>query len=246
MPNTKARLKPPIDFLVRTEPLYNAWLPLVSSSLSNVISQIGVFVLVRIESRYGFPRKKERREREKIDDDERCVISTYTNINAQSFRRRRQRRSHRRGSGRDGAFRAVRFIREYRNLESLWWEEKRDEICDWERRVCIQISKSFHFWLKERLLVLSSAMKVQRERKKVCSSERRKHTLRRSLSLSLCVCVLLPRSSLCVVSARSFSLFSLNLITKERMERKMKRERRSAILPFVLKPYTLNSFFLQM
>jgi hypothetical protein len=67
----------------------------------------------------GFPRKKERREREKIDDDERCVISTYTNINAQSFRRRRQRRSHRRGSGRDGAFRAVRFIREYRNLESL-------------------------------------------------------------------------------------------------------------------------------
>jgi len=80
---------------------------------------IGVFVLVRIESRYGFPRKKERREREKIDDDERCVISTYTNINAQSFRRRRQRRSHRRGSGRDGAFRAVRFIREYRNLESL-------------------------------------------------------------------------------------------------------------------------------
>ena len=80
---------------------------------------IGFFVLVRIESRYGFPRKKERREREKIDDDERCVISTYTNINAQSFRRRRQRRSHRRGSGRDGAFRAVRFIREYRNLESL-------------------------------------------------------------------------------------------------------------------------------
>jgi hypothetical protein len=120
LPNTKARLKPPIDFLVRTEPLYNAWLPLVSSSLSNVISQIGVFVLVRIESRYGFPRKKERREREKIDDDERCVISTYTNINAQSFRRRRQRRSHRRGSGgRDGASRAVRFIREYRNLESL-------------------------------------------------------------------------------------------------------------------------------
>ena len=131
-------------------------------------------------------REKKRDEREKIDD-ERCFISIYTNINVQSFRRRRQRRSHRRSSGRDGAFRAVRFIREYRNLESLWWEEKRDEICDWERRVCIQISKSFHFWLKERLLVLSSAMKVQRERKKVCSSERRKHTLRRSLSLSLCV-----------------------------------------------------------
>ena len=183
---------------------------------------IGVFVLVRIESRrYGFPRKKERREREKIDDDERCVISTYTNINAQSFRRRRQRRSHRRGSGRDGAFRAVRFIREYRNLESLWWEEKRDEICDWERRVCIQISKSFHFWLKERLLVLSSAMKVQRERKKVCSSER-KHTLRRSLSLRVCSSSAL--FSLCF-RAGSFSLFSLNLIWRERKERKMKRKK---------------------
>lgn len=57
-----------------------------------------------------------------------------------------------------------------------------------------------------------------------------------TLSLSLSVCVLLPRSSLCVVSARSFSLFSLNLITKERMERKMKRERRSAILPLCLNP----------
>ena len=75
----------------------------------------------------------------------------------------------------------------------------------------------------------------KREKKKVCSSERRKHTLRRSLSLSL-VCVLLPRSSLCVVSARSFSLFSLNLIIKERTERKMKRERRSAILPLCLNP----------
>jgi hypothetical protein len=76
--------------------------------------------------------------------------------------------------------------------------------------------------------------------------EEKTHFTTLSLSLSVCVCVLLPRSSLCVVSARSFSLFSLNLITKERMERKMKRERRSAILPFVLKPYTLNSFFLQM
>ena len=116
MPNTKARLKPPIDFLVRTEPLYNAWLPLVSSSLSNVISQIGVFVLVRVESLWFSEKKRETRE--KIDD-ERCFISIYTNINVQSFRRRRQRRSHRRSSGRDGAFRAVRFIREYRNLESL-------------------------------------------------------------------------------------------------------------------------------
>ena len=50
-------------------------------------------------------------------------------------------------------------------------------------------------------------------------------------TLSLSLCVLLPRSSLCVVSARSFSLFSLNLIIKERTERKMKRERRSAFLP---------------
>ena len=55
-------------------------------------------------------------------------------------------------------------------------------------------------------------------------------------TLSLSLCVLLPRSSLCVVSARSFSLFSLNLIMKERTERKMKRERRSAILPLCLNP----------
>ena len=202
MQNTKARLKP--HRLSRSN-----WAALqhVAPFGGVVIIEcnqllIGVFVLVRIESRYGFPRKKERREREKIDDDERCVISAYTNINAQSFRRRRQRRSHRRGSGRDGAFRAVRFIREYRNLESLWWEEKRDEICDWERRVCIQISKSFHFWLRERLLVLSSAMKVQRERKKVCSSERRKHTLRRSLSL----CVFFFRALLFVWFPRVLSL----------------------------------------
>ena len=151
---------------------------------------IGVFVLVRIESRYGFPRKKERREREKIDDDERCVISAYTNINAQSFRRRRQRRSHRRGSGRDGAFRAVRFIREYRNLESLWWEEKRDEICDWERCVCIQISKSFHFWLKERLLLtcccsLFSDESPKREKESLFVREEITHFT--TLSLSLCV-----------------------------------------------------------
>ena len=185
-------------------------------------------------------REKKRDEREKIDD-ERCFISIYTNINVQSFRRRRQRRSHRRSSGRDGAFRAVRFIREYRNLESLWWEEKRDEICDWERRVCIQISKSFHFWLKERLLLtrccsLFSDESPKREKESLFVREEKTHFTTLSLSLSLCVCVLLPRSSLCVVSARSFSLFSLNLITKERMERKMKRERRRAILPLCLNP----------
>ena len=55
-------------------------------------------------------------------------------------------------------------------------------------------------------------------------------------TLSLSLCVLLPRSSLCVVSARSFSLFSLNLIIKESTERKMKRERRSAFLPLCLNP----------
>ena len=85
----------------------------------------------------------------------------------------------------------------------------------------------------------------KREKESLFVREEKTHFT--TLSLSLCVCVLLlPRSSLCVVSARSFSLFSLNLITKERMERKMKRERRRAILPFVLKPNTLNSFFLQM
>ena len=86
----------------------------------------------------------------------------------------------------------------------------------------------------------------KREKESLFVREEKTHFTTLSLSLSLSVCVLLPRSSLCVVSARSFSLFSLNLITKERMERKMKRERRRAILPFVLKPYTLNSFFLQM
>jgi len=52
-----------------------------------------------------------------------------------------------------------------------------------------------------------------------------------TLSLSLSLCVSSSSSLLFVFSARSFSLFSLNLITKERMERKMKRERRRAVLP---------------
>ena len=172
---------------------------------------IGVFVLVRIESRYGFPRKKERREREKIDDDERCVISTYTNINAQSFRRRRQRRSHRRGSGRDGAFRAVRFIREYRNLESLWWEEKRDEICDWERCVYSNLKIVPLLIERETPCSLFSDESPKREKKESLLVREKTH-FSMTLSLSLSLCVLLPRSSLCVVSARSFSLFSLNLI----------------------------------
>ena len=64
----------------------------------------------------------------------------------------------------------------------------------------------------------------KREKESLFVREEKTHFT--TLSLSLCVCVLLlPRSSLCVVSARSFSLFSLNLITKERMERKMKREK---------------------
>ena len=65
----------------------------------------------------------------------------------------------------------------------------------------------------------------KREKESLFVREEKTHFTTLSLSLSLCVCVLLPRSSLCVVSARSFSLFSLNLITKERMERKMKREK---------------------
>lgn len=70
--------------------------------------------------------------------------------------------------------------------------------------------------------------------------EKTHFTTPRSLSLS-------PRSSsssLLFVSARSFSLFSLNL-TKGRMERKMKREQREEGESFclVLKPYTLNIFF---
>ena len=73
--------------------------------------------------------------------------------------------------------------------------------------------------------------------------EKTHFTTPRSLSLS-------PRSSsssLLFVSARSFSLFSLNL-TKGRMERKMKREQREEGESFclVLKPQTLNIFFLQI
>ena len=74
----------------------------------------------------------------------------------------------------------------------------------------------------------------KREKESLFVREEKTHFT--TLSLSLSLCVLLPRSSLCVVSARSFSLFSLNLITKERTERKMKRERRSAILPLCLNP----------
>tara|TARA_B110000444_G_scaffold194503_1_gene184825 strand:- start:153 stop:386 length:234 start_codon:yes stop_codon:yes gene_type:complete len=65
-------------------------------------------------------------------------------------------------------------------------------------------------------------VKVQRERERENTKE---NTIIRafslSLSLSLSVC---SSSSLLFVSARSFSLFSLNLI-KERMERKMKRKK---------------------
>ena len=73
----------------------------------------------------------------------------------------------------------------------------------------------------------------KREKESLFVREEKTHFT--TLSLSLSLCVLLLRSSLCVVSARSFSLFSLNLI-KERMERKMKRERRSAFLPLCLNP----------
>ena len=59
-----------------------------------------------------------------------------------------------------------------------------------------------------RVVVLSSAMKVQREREreKVCSSERRKHTLR-SLSLSLCCSSSSALFSLCGFRAFFLSLF---------------------------------------
>ena len=149
-------------------------------------------------------REKKRDEREKIDD-ERCFISIYTNINVQSFRRRRQRRSHRRSSGRDGAFRAVRFIREYRNLESLWWEEKRDDLR--LREMCVFKSQNLSTFVRERdscwrVVVLSSVWwkSKERERKFV---RRRENTLYDALSLS--ACVLLPLSSLCV-SAQVLSL----------------------------------------
>ena len=61
-----------------------------------------------------------------------------------------------------------------------------------------------------------------------------------TLSLSLSVCVLLLLSSLCV-SARSFSLFSLNLMKGE--EGKKNEEKEGERFCLVLKPYTLNNFF---
>ena len=189
-------------------------------------------------------REKKRDEREKIED-ERCFNSIYTNINVQSFRRRRQRRSHRRSSGRDGAFRAVRFIREYRNLESLWWEEKRDDLR--LREMCVFKSQNLSTFVRERdscwrVVVLSSAMKVQRERKKVCSSER-KRTLWRSLSLSPCVFFFF---SLLFVFPRRFflSLFFKSYLKGE--EGKKNEEKEGARFCRVLKPYTLNNFFLHI
>ena len=87
-------------------------------------------------------------------------------------------------------------------------------------------------------------MKVQRERKKVCSSERRKHTLRRSLSLSL-VC-----SSSALFSLCGFRAFFLSLFFKSYYEgedgKKNEERTKERDFAFVLKPYTLNSFFLQI
>lgn len=86
-------------------------------------------------------------------------------------------------------------------------------------------------------------MKVQRERKKVCSSERRKHTLRRSLSL--CVC-----SSSALFSLCGFRAFFLSLFFKSYYEgedgKKNEERTKASNFAFVLKPYTLNSFFLQI
>ena len=56
-----------------------------------------------------------------------------------------------------------------------------------------------------------------------------------TLSLSLCVCSSSALFSLCGFRAFFLSLFFKSYI-KERMERKMKRERRRAILPLCLNP----------
>ena len=70
-------------------------------------------------------------------------------------------------------------------------------------------------------------MKVQRERERESLFVGEENTLYDALSLSLCVCVFFFFFSSLCVSARSFSLSSLNL-SKERMERKMKGTRRPA------------------
>ena len=75
-----------------------------------------------------------------------------------------------------------------------------------------------------RVVVLSSAMKVQRERERESLFVGEENTLYDALSLSLSVCVLLLLLfSLC------FRAFFLSLFfSKERMERKMKGTRRPA------------------
>ena len=85
----------------------------------------------------------------------------------------------------------------------------------------------------------------KREKESLFVREEKTH-FSTTLSLSLSVCVLLPRSSLCVVSARSFSLFSLNLIYEGEDGKKNEERKKERVFAFVLKPYTLNSFFLQI
>ena len=68
-------------------------------------------------------------------------------------------------------------------------------------------------------------------------------------TLSLCVCVCSSSSalfSLCGFRAFFLSLFFKSYYEGEDGKKNEERERRRAILPFVLKPNTLNSFFLQM
>ena len=92
-------------------------------------------------------------------------------------------------------------------------------ICDFERSVCIQISKIFPLLIERetplmtRVVVLSSAMKVQREREreKVCSSERKTHFMTRSLSLSLSVFFFFFSFSLCF---RAFFLSLSSLVRR--------------------------------
>jgi len=128
LPNTKARLKP-------YQLSHSNWAAPQHRAIS------GVVVTECNKPDWGFCSRSSWKSlvfREKKRDERENwwwkMFHLYinTNINVQSFRRRRQRRSHRRSSGRDGAFCAVRFIREYRNLESLWWEEERDDLRLWD------------------------------------------------------------------------------------------------------------------
>ena len=85
----------------------------------------------------------------------------------------------------------------------------------------------------------------KREKESLFVREEKTHFTTLSLSLSLCVCSSSALFSLCGFRAFFLSLFFKSYYEGEdgKKNEERKKERNFA---FVLKPYTLNSFFLQM